>query len=339
MGKHPHRGYTDADEAGDESCAQTLRAWNRCHGAFYQAAESDLRWNLTEQKTVRYRAAELAGVPVIYAEAAAEGVALGIPEKWRWVSLYGEITGGMEAAFAEAAEESARRDGKTRLAIGSDEFHFLPGIPVDEPAGQALAEALVARGFSTRASVDYVGRIANPACRAYVQAARDEAARRGWSLRLVESAEDREELTALLARGGFSARWRREWNFQNEREDTARTFWNLLRDETGRVLGFSRLAKRGRLPDPGKGWTPGAMRLQPVPGAGFRNTDSCLGPIGIDSAERGRGAGKILLGLSLHELSLQNVEVTCIDWTDAYNYYTPLELSLARRYLSAWKEF
>ena len=104
------------------------------------------------------------------------------------------------------------------------------------------------------------------------------------------------------------------------------------------MVGFSRLAKRGRVPRLSEGWTPGAMRLPLSPEAVARDTDSCLGPIGISASERGRGAGKILLGLSLHELSLQRAELTCIDWTNAYNYYTPLGFSVARRYLSFWKE-
>ncbi|MBW7416523.1 hypothetical protein J9A19_25120, partial [Escherichia coli] len=76
----------------------------------------------------------------------------------------------------------------------------------------------------------------------------------------------------------------------------------------------------------------GAMRLPLAAGAARADTDSCLGPIGISKDERGRGAGKILLGLSLHELSLQSAEPTCIDWTNAYNYYTPLGFEIVRRF-------
>lgn len=327
MGKSPRQ----------EDCYRALHSWNRCHGAFYRAAEADLRWNLEEQSLLAYRAEELAGVPVIVGEATPEGAALGILEKGIWVSLFGEVGAGTEAAFTAAAEELAARCGKARVALGSDEFHFLPGVPADEPAGARLAEACKARGWKSADCADYVGSPAGAACAAYVAATREDAGRRGWTLRLVENGGDRDELTAFLQRE-FPGRWLREWKFQLARSDTGRTFWNLLRDETGKVLGFSRLAKRGRLPDPARGWTPGAMRLPLSPEAGVCDTDSCLGPIGISASERGRGAGKILLGLSLHELSLQGAELTCIDWTNAYNYYTPLGFSIVRRYLTVWKE-
>jgi hypothetical protein len=316
---------------------QVLRSWNRCHGAFYQVSESDLRWNLREQNLVKYDAAEIHGTPVILGEATAEGAVLGILEKGIWVSLYGEIQSGREAGFAAAIEEVARKRGKNRVAIGSDEFHFLPGIPVDERPGQQLVEAFLKQGFSTKACVDYVGSLNGEKCVAYVREVRADAAKRGWALKLVEGAIDQEALGKFMARE-FPGRWLREWNFQNTRNDTGRAFWNLLRDETGQVIGFSRLAKRGRLHELSRGWTPGAMRMALSPGSGVRDTDSCLGPIGIAASERGRGAGKVLLGLSIHELCLQGAELLSIDWTDAYNYYTPLAFPAVRKYQSVWKE-
>ena len=317
--------------------AQVLRAWNACHGAFYRAEEADLRWNLERQDQLRYLATEWAGTPVLLGQATGEGIKRGILEKGIWASLFGEVREGDEAAFAAAAESYARAQGGGRLAIGADEFHFLPGIPVDDPAGERLASAFVARGFSSKACVDYVGSVRGSACAAYVESACADADRRGWSLRLVKGAEDQEAMTVFLARE-FPGRWLREWEFQRAREDTGRAFWNLLRDEHARVIGFSRLAKRGRIPQPDSGWTPGAMRLAFAPGTGPRDTDSCLGPIGIAASERGRGGGKILLGLSIHELRLQGAELLCIDWTDAYNYYTPLEFPAVRKYRSVWKE-
>lgn len=316
---------------------EVARAWNRCHGAFYHVAESDLFWNLREQRLLRYWSGEADGVPVLWAEAAPEGIELGISAKGLWVSLFGEIPDGKEAAFAAAVENFARRNGKGRVAIGSDEFHFLPGIPSDDDSGARLTEALRARGFSTADCADFAGEPDGAACSEYRKAAAEMACSRGWTLRLAEGDADHEALGGFLARE-FPGRWTREWKVWRSRPDTRRAFWNLLRDENGTVLGFSRLAVRGRHTPLTAGWTPGALRL-PLAAAGARlDTDSCLGPIGISATERGRGAGKILLGLSLSELVLQGAKRTCIDWTNAYNYYTPLGFEIVRRYLSAWKE-
>lgn len=316
---------------------EVARSWNRCHGAFYRVAESDLFWNLQEQRLLRYWKGDVEGVPVLWAEAAPEGIELGIPAKGLWLSLFGEIPDGNEVVFAAGVEGFAKQNGKGRIAICSDEFHFLPGIPSDELSGSRLADAFRARGFSTADCADFVGDPATATCTQYRNAAAELARERGWTLRLADSEADHEALGAFLARE-FPGRWTREWKVWRSRADTRRGFWNLLRDENGTVLGFSRLAARGRHSPVGAGWTPGALRL-PLAADGARlDTDSCLGPIGISASERGRGAGKILLGLSLSELVLQGAKRTCIDWTNAYNYYTPLGFEIVRRYLSAWKE-
>jgi len=314
------------------SCPEVLRAWNVCHGAFYRVSEEDLAWNLAEQKLVRYWREDLAGVPALLAEATPEGARRGVLEKGIWVSLYGDVR-GRELVFARAAEELALTLGKTRLAVGSDEFHFLPGIPLEE---EQLANAFRACGFNAADCADYVGSVESEGCTAYIREAAREALKRGWNLHGLRSEGDRADLSAFLLRE-FPGRWSREWELWQERNDSARGFWNLLRDEHGKVLGFSRLAVRGRYPESSLGWTPGALRLPLGAMRARENTDSCLGPIGISKNERGRGAGKILLGLSLHEFSLQGAKLTCIDWTSAYNYYSPLGFEIVRRYLTLWK--
>lgn len=315
---------------------EVVSSWNHCHGAFYQVSENDLSWNEGQQKLLRYWRATLEGVPVLWAEATPEGAGFGISPNGIWLSLYGAIGEGKEAGFATAVEEFARKRGKARVAIGGDEFHFLPGIPVGDPGGERLARAFQEIGFSTADCADFVGKPANPASEGYIAAAIKESADRGWRFHSVESEKDKKDISAFLTRE-FSGRWSREWEVWSLRADTGRAFWNLLRDEKGVVLGFSRLAIRGGTLAPEAGWTPGAMRL-PLNASGERaDTDSCLGPIGIAASERGRGAGKVLLGLSLQELNARGANLVCIDWTNAYNYYTPLGFQVVRSYLSAWK--
>ncbi len=323
-----------SNDAADAS--EVLRAWNRCHGAFYQIQESDLRWNLREQDWLRYFSGHLDGVPVLWGETAAKGEALGLHAGGLWLSFFGEVKTGREKRFVEAIEDFARKSGRKRIAIGGDDFHFLPGLPVEDDSGKKIAEALTELGFSAYDCADFVGAPANPQSAEYIRAARAEAGSRGWSFAELGGHRDREDLDDFLARE-FPGRWTREWRGWRDRRDAGRAFWNLLRDEKGALLGFSRLGCRGRHEPFSEGWNPGALRLPLAAEGGRKNTDSCLGPIGIAASERGRGAGKILLGLSLHELSLQGAELTCVDWTNAYNYYTPLGFSIVRRYVSFWK--
>ncbi len=320
-----------------ERIEEVLPAWNRCHGAFYQLSESDLLWNQSEQRLLRYWRSEVEGVPVLWAETAPEGAELGILPKGIWLSLYGEIVESKAAGFVAAVERLAREAGKTRLAIGSDEFHFMPGIPVDEMGGANLSKAFLSVGFSSYDCADLVGSPDNEAAKKYSLEAALQSRERGWSLKEAISDGDKDKLSTFLERE-FSGRWFREWKVWCKRSDMGRAYWNLLRDEKGQVIGFSRLARRGRIVSSASAWTPGALRSPLSPGALRLDTDSCLGPIGVAAAERGRGAGKVLLGLSLENLVLQGAKLTCIDWTNAYNYYTPLGFNVARRYLSMWKD-
>jgi predicted GNAT family N-acyltransferase len=171
---------------------------------------------------------------------------------------------------------------------------------------------------------------------AYVNEGVSAAKERGWTF-LAVTPEEKNELHSFL-KTEFSARWAREFIVWGERADTQRGFWHLLRDEKNKLIGFSRMAVRGRHKPLSAGWTPGAIRLPLTAGVPRLDTDSCLGPIGISKSERGRGSGKILLALTIHEISLQGGVRTCIDWTNAYNYYTPLGFEIARRFLSVWKE-
>jgi hypothetical protein len=84
---------------------------------------------------------------------------------------------------------------------------------------------------------------------------------------------------------------------------------------------------------------PGALRFPLASGSVDSALDASLGPIGISASERGKGAGKVLLGLSLQLLLDKNAERLCIDWTNAYNYYKPLGLQVVRRYRSALKDY
>lgn len=316
-----------------EEAEKLLRSWNDCHGAFYQVSASDLLWNLRGQDIMRYWCAEIGGVRVLWAEAGQEGMELGIPPGDLWLSLHGEIRSGKEDIFVAAVEGFARERCKDRLAVAGDEFHFLPGIPLDEEPSLRLMDAFRRAGFLSAAYGDLIGSVKSEKCAEYTQAKLYEARARQWLFQCLcdDDGEGVAELEAFLKRE-FGGRWWREWRVWSRRGDIRRALWGVLRNERGAIIGFSRLAVRGRSLPLSEGWNPAALRLPLAIGASRDPMDACLGPIGVSGAERGRGAGGILLGLAVHQLRLLGADMACIDWTDAYRFYEPLGWRVARRY-------
>lgn len=315
---------------------ELLANWNGCHGAFYQAELSDLHWNLREQSWVEYRGEEAGGVRMALAVATPEGLRAGISGRTLWICFHSPVAGGVVPALVRGLEDMARGLGKTRISFGGDEFHFFSGVPVGEEAGAVLSKELVAHGFQVSEAGDFTGEMTTPAIAAYVQAADALAQRERFLLLDAEDASDLDRLGEFLRRE-FPGRWEREFRFWRQRVDTGRATWQLMIDDKNEILGFSRVAVRGRLKPLDQGWNPGALRL-PLGGGPRDITDCCLGPIGVAASGRGKGWGKILLGLSLQKLLRNNARRICIDWTNAYNYYTPLGVQLSRKFHGMWKD-
>lgn len=307
--------------------------WNACHGAFFRVRDSDLEWHQREQDWLSYSVRRVRGVALLLAQATDEGRTAGISAKTLWVSLAGAVPRGDEKAFISELDGLAPACGKTRLFLGGDEFHLVPGVP-DAPDG-GWGDVVSHLKFSTADAVDYAGSLHTEGITDCVAESQARARADGWTLNEVHSESELDELDAFMAKE-FAGRWTREFRFWRRRTDTKRAFWSVLRQDHGPIKGFARLALRGSGVG---GWCPGALRLPFLPGSGDESTDACLGPIGVAVTERGKGAGKLLLGLSLQILLNKRAERVCIDWTNAYNYYKPLGLSVVRKYRSAWRDY
>jgi hypothetical protein len=268
----------------------------------------------------------------LWAEATEKGMGEGVSAKTLWLSGQGAVSAEKADLFAQELDSLVRARGKTRLCLGGEEFHLIPGIP-DPPEDGGLARVGQSLGCSFAEAADYAGSLCTGEVRAYVEIAEASAREQGLRLETAVADQELDEL-GLYLKTEFPGRWEREFRFWRGREDTRHAFWNILRRE-GKICGFARLGLRGSAED----WCPGALRFPLDEGGKEKNTDACLGPIGISSTERGKGAGKVLLGLSLQLLLHKNAERLCIDWTNAYNYYKPLGLQVVRRYRSAWKDY
>lgn len=306
------------------SINEVVSQWNAAHGSAYSIRESDVNWNFEKQGLVSYWLTNIEKTPVILAKATLEGVRAGLAEKNVWLSLWGRIHD--EEKFLQSLHQVKTSLRKSKLVIGGDEFHLVPGIPLSE-AGMKLQSACKAANFEGAESADYSGNLRNQEITNYIEAAVEEAKKRGLTFKDVTAPTDFSTLENFLATE-FPGRWTREFQFWKSREDTQRAFWKLLRTAEDEVIGFARMALRDRMTPANRHWTPGALRIS--------EADCCLGPIGVASSQRGRGTGKVLLGLVLECLRNSPSKQICIDWTNAFKYYEPLNLGLVRRYWTAW---
>ncbi len=315
-----------------------VHEWNRIQGPYLQVRDCDVLWNLTQQPLVQYRFARLANTPVLYGIASDEGLASGLSGSSLWLSLWGEIAAGAEDGFINELLDLVRREKKSRCSIGADEFHFVPGLPMESDLNKRLLDSLVRHDFKIVESCDLIGELESEAVSRYIDEAASRAESEGWQLLPASSPEEKEELRRYLAIE-FPGRWTREFEYFLRYEDAKRAIWYLLRAPNRWTVGFARIAVRSRYQPLDEGWTPGALRLplHTAPASGWSANDGCLGPIGVSSSQRGKGTGRLLLGLVLRSLRVNGAKRACIDWTDAMKYYSPLQFKIARRFGSASK--
>jgi len=315
-------------------CRAIAEQWNRIQGVDYAVRDADLVWNLTQQDLVLYETTEICKVPLIYAVVTEKGIQAGLSARSLWLSLWCEVEVLHQAQFITELLAFAKSKTKTRVVLGGDDFHFVSGVPLHTASGRHLAEALVKSGFEGGRVVDYVGSLKSPAVRTYIDEGRAIAAKNNWSFPIVATTQQSNEMFEFLKRA-FPGRWAREFEFWRQREDARRAYWHALKNSDGVAIGFARMAIRGRINNLDQGWSPGALRLSL--GDGLLMNDSCLGPIGVAVEHRGHGAGRALLALVLDSLFIHNAGRICIDWTNAFKYYYPLNFEEQRHYWAGAK--
>ena len=306
-----------------------IEGWNLCHDASYRVEAADLGWHLGKQDWIEYETQTLEGVHCLLARASAEGARRGIPAENLWLSLMTNVES--PEVFFPALVQFAQKRGVKKMLLGGEEFHWISGLPQKDAA--VFQPTLEKLGFQFSDVVDYGGTISSSNISGYIKESH-RPSWEDWSLAKLEEEDALDELGSFLLKE-FPGRWTREFHFWRERSDTKCANWFSLKNKNEMCLrGFARLSLRGKKSGE---WFPAALRM-PF-STGKSEFDSCLGPIGMAAAERGKGNGRVLLAKSLEYLLSQNAQTLCIDWTNAYNYYIPLGLPVLRKYRSAWKVF
>ncbi|MBI1756271.1 MAG: GNAT family N-acetyltransferase [Fimbriimonas ginsengisoli] len=205
-----------------------------------------------------------------------------------------------------ASIDAVRRRGATRLVLGQDSRHLLPGCPDDALGLRASLERV---GFRRGGEIFDLERD--------LQDYRPRPLPEGSAFRPLDEA-DMKTLDRLL-KDEFSPRWRFDVTDKARREGPECVF-GLFVD--GSLSGFALLQQEGaKLPLGGAVWR-----------ASLGPNWCSLGPIGVVKALRGRGLGDALLGSALERLRDRGARRCIIDWTVLASFYEAHGFAVTRRY-------
>jgi GNAT superfamily N-acetyltransferase len=198
-----------------------------------------------------------------------------------------------------------RAAGATRVEVGGDPLHLLPGIP--DPGAAGFFAGL--------------GAEIEPVVHDLRRDLTDWTAPAGPPV--AEPADDWDEVIEFLG-AQFPGLW--TWTAEEARRRGDGPEAHLLLRREGVVRGCARLHLPGRqrLIGPSLNWAP---LLSPACGG--------LGPIGIDERCRGEGLGLALLHAGVSRLRAQGVRDMVIDWTDLLGFYGKAGFASWQRYRPA----
>lgn len=220
---------------------------------------------------------------------------------------------GIGSSLLEGVESWLEGQNAQRLHLGSDTYHFFPGLPLDgSPSSIALDAFIEARGFEKSGKPIEEDLIADLSTLDLPALARRSPLAGGYCFRLYESGL--REATESFLISEFPGRWHSD-TFEALDAGMRNLDLALLQEESsGHIVGFSRIYdSRSPVQGPGLYWR---SLMGSSPGA--------LGPIGVARSVRGKGLGLALLRLCLEELARRGVHTMVIDWTDVGAFYAKM---------------
>lgn len=225
---------------------------------------------------------------------------------------------GLGTALLREASAWLASLGATRVRLGADHYHLLPGLPVTGSAGSDSLAAFCRRhGFADEGTeYDVIADLETYVPEQVVPVADTVVV--PWN-------GSQPERVLAFMRSNFPGRWSQDM----EEAITAgmRHTDLLLATDTrsGAITGFARIYDRdSTVLGPGVYWR-GIMGDRP----------GGLGPIGIDRARRGAGLGLYLLRAGMNELHRRGVRTMVIDWTDLLDFYGKMGCRVWKQYRTA----
>lgn len=216
---------------------------------------------------------------------------------------------GIGSRLLKDAEEHFKQLNKGQILIGRDPFHYFPGVPSQY---ESVCRWFEKRGYEKEdtevdlsCTYDVNEKIEMPQFEnvEFTEASRD----------------DQDDLIAFLHRC-FPGRWEYEAIKYFESGCSGREF--TLLKVNGEIKGFCRMN------DPQSEIIAQNVYWAPL----FEEGLGGVGPLGVDSSERGKGYGLAIVQAAIAFLRKRGIKHIVIDWTGLIEFYQKLGYSV-------WKEY
>lgn len=241
-----------------------------------------------------------------------------MPDKTGWIQALVVDTRsqgqGVGTYLLEHAEASLRGKGMQQILLGRDTYHYFPGVPLKY---EKAAQWFTSKGYDKQKT--YHDLICS-----YDM---DEVKKPSISGVHFEwlAADEHETLLTFMHRC-FPGRWEYEAKTYFQAGGTGREFVVMKRAD--KIIGFCRVN------DADSPIIAQNVYWAPL----FAEEMGGIGPLGIDSAERGQGLGLAIVKAGIATLRERGITNIVIDWTDLVDFYKKLGYSVWKSYDSYQKE-
>lgn len=220
---------------------------------------------------------------------------------------------GIGTDMLEHVETTLKSKGIEQILLGRDPGHYFPGISKDYSGTKVWFES---RGYEATSNIDHdMLRSYDPNDPISMPEFPD------ITFKVFDEHEDQESLLAFLHRC-FPGRWEYEAMKYFAKGGTGREF--VIAKKNNEVVGFCRIN------DPESPLIAGNVSWAPL----FDDALGGVGPLGIDSAERGQGYGLAIVEAGIAALRNREINNIVIDWTGLVDFYKKLGYDIWKSYHS-----
>lgn len=303
-----------------------LRLWNRELGKAFPMRKELLRQNSFEAVNVCWDSSlavlDDAGhvIGFIIAKRYQDQLDMGMPERTGWIQ--GLVVDsrfqnqGIGTRLLEHAESQLKDKGMEIVLLGRDPKHYFPGVPhVCERAASWFAS----RGYEKQGmDHDLIHTYDNAETTPYLSNNR-------VSFDVLDENEKNELMQFL--HHFFPGRWEYEAAKYFQDGGDGREFIVLKKNE--RIIGFCRINDaESPIIAQNVYWAPL-----------FQEALGGIGPLGVDSAERGQGYGLAIVKAGIAILQERGMKHIVIDWTGLVEFYQKLGYDVWKSYDAYKKKF
>lgn len=220
---------------------------------------------------------------------------------------------GIGSNLLRHAEESLQLAGMQEILLGKDPWHYFPGVPLES-----------CEGWFDKRGYHSFGKEFDLLCKYDGEGAKELPSLPHVEFSLLKH-EDKDAFLGFLHRC-FPGRWEYEALHYFQKGGDGREFAVLKKEN--KIIGFSRINdSTSPLIAQNVYWAPL-----------FSEELGGVGPLGVDSNERGNGYGLAIVQAAIAFLRNRDVKNIIIDWTGLVDFYRKLDYEVWKGYTSYRKE-